>query len=132
MKIKSLLTVFSLALLAGCAAMDSGESDVGSNSDNMITGETCGGFAGELCPEGQTCVDDPSDECDPEQGGADCMGVCVVSEEEQEEEEEEVTTCGGVAGESCPDELVCVDDPSDDCDPEQGHADCGGICAIEN
>jgi hypothetical protein len=36
----------------------------------------CGGIAGLPCAEGTTCVDDPSDACDPAQGGADCMGVC--------------------------------------------------------
>lgn len=37
---------------------------------------TCGGFAGTACPEGFECVDDPSDDCDPNNGGADCMGLC--------------------------------------------------------
>ena len=37
----------------------------------------CGGIAGFPCPEGLTCVDDPLDDCDPEQGGADCGGICV-------------------------------------------------------
>ena len=37
----------------------------------------CGGIAGFPCPEGEECVDDPSDNCDPEQGGADCHGICV-------------------------------------------------------
>lgn len=38
----------------------------------------CGGIAGIPCPEGETCIDDPSDDCDPKQGGADCGGICVV------------------------------------------------------
>jgi hypothetical protein len=38
----------------------------------------CGGFAGLTCPRDLICVDDPSDRCDPEQGGADCPGVCVT------------------------------------------------------
>jgi hypothetical protein len=37
----------------------------------------CGGIANFPCPEGQTCVDDPSDDCDPKAGGADCGGICV-------------------------------------------------------
>ena len=37
----------------------------------------CGGFAGFDCPGGGTCVDDPSDDCDPMNGGADCGGMCV-------------------------------------------------------
>ncbi len=36
----------------------------------------CGGFAGIPCPGAGQCVDDPSDDCDPENGGADCGGVC--------------------------------------------------------
>ncbi len=37
---------------------------------------TCGGLAGLPCPEGFTCVDDPTDDCDPSNGGADCLGIC--------------------------------------------------------
>lgn len=37
----------------------------------------CGGFAGIDCPGGASCVDDPSDDCDPMNGGADCGGICV-------------------------------------------------------
>ena len=39
-------------------------------------GNVCGGIAGKRCPEGKTCVDDPSDDCDPKRGGADCPGIC--------------------------------------------------------
>jgi hypothetical protein len=38
--------------------------------------QACGGIAGIPCPEGQTCVDDPKDDCDPTRGGADCPGIC--------------------------------------------------------
>jgi hypothetical protein len=37
----------------------------------------CGGFAGLPCPGEGTCVDDPTDSCDPSAGGADCSGMCV-------------------------------------------------------
>lgn len=37
----------------------------------------CGGFAGLPCPDGKICVDDPNDSCDPQNGGADCGGICV-------------------------------------------------------
>ena len=36
----------------------------------------CGGIAGIVCPGGGKCVDDPSDGCDPNAGGADCGGIC--------------------------------------------------------
>ena len=38
--------------------------------------QACGGIAGIMCPDGQTCIDDPSDTCDPTQGGTDCPGIC--------------------------------------------------------
>jgi hypothetical protein len=37
----------------------------------------CGGFGNIQCPEGKVCVDDPDDGCDPNNGGADCGGICV-------------------------------------------------------
>ena len=37
-------------------------------------------------------------------------------------------SCGGLAGIPCPGKLVCVDDPSDNCDPKTGGRDCSGIC----
>ncbi len=40
--------------------------------------QQCGGFAGIACEEPNTlCVDDPTDGCDPQHGGADCGGLCV-------------------------------------------------------
>ena len=43
------------------------------------TGRFCGGIAAIPCPEGYVCVDDPTDTCDPNQGGADCGGICVAA-----------------------------------------------------
>ena len=37
--------------------------------------------------------------------------------------------CGGIAGIECPGNLVCIDDPRDNCCPQTGGADCGGVCA---
>lgn len=36
----------------------------------------CGGIRGLSCDGTDICADDPADECDPNNGGADCMGVC--------------------------------------------------------
>jgi hypothetical protein len=39
----------------------------------------CGGFAGFKCADQtQMCLDDPRDDCDPMQGGADCAGLCIT------------------------------------------------------
>lgn len=40
--------------------------------------------------------------------------------------------CGGIAAFPCPGDGRCVDDPSDDCDPRKGGADCGGICRCKS
>ena len=46
------------------------------------SGPACGGFAGIACPEGYSCADDPSDDCDPNNGGADCGGICTPAPKE--------------------------------------------------
>jgi len=68
--VRTFFLVLSVALLAGCAA------DIGSSEDAVREVITCGGFAGFPCPSGYQCVDDRSDSCDPESGGADCIGIC--------------------------------------------------------
>jgi hypothetical protein len=40
----------------------------------------CGGFAGKPCPGSGSCHDDPTDSCDPANGGADCGGLCVCKQ----------------------------------------------------
>ena len=80
----------------------------------------CGGIAGIPCDAGFTCVDDPTDSCDPTKGGADCGGICVAPK-----------TCGGIAGIQCDAGFTCVDNPNDGCDPAKGGADCGGICVVK-
>ncbi|HMI92920.1 MAG TPA: protease complex subunit PrcB family protein, partial [Polyangiales bacterium] len=37
----------------------------------------CGGIAALPCPAGQECIDAPGDGCNPDNGGADCGGICV-------------------------------------------------------
>jgi hypothetical protein len=82
--------------------------------------QVCGGISGSSCEPGFSCVDDPTDECVPEKGGADCRGIC--------QPEERALTCGGIAAIACPVDFECVDDPSDTCDPKNGGADCPGLC----
>ena len=38
---------------------------------------TCGGFIGASCPTGMECYDMLEDDCDPNEGGADCLGICL-------------------------------------------------------
>jgi PrcB C-terminal len=40
-----------------------------------------------------------------------------------------VPTCGGIAGIDCPGLGTCLDNPFDSCDPNNGGADCGGLCS---
>ncbi len=185
---------------------------------------TCGGIAGLQCPTGEQCVDNPRDNCDPTNGGADCGGVCVATPTTGGHDAgtdagtsqpdagnppmscgghrpnppmcpsgykcvddpntcsmavdcpgicvvdpdrivicggftpnpiscgageiciDNPTTasmaldapgicvrkvfCGGIAGVQCPGAYTCVDDPSDSCNPNQGGADCSGMCVI--
>jgi PrcB C-terminal len=130
----------------------------------------CGGIAGIQCPGVGECQDDPSDDCDPRTGGADCSGVCHCTQQlackrgtafdpspsvcqcvhdpsqdpcavvrcraghHCEADCGNVTCvpdapfCGGIAGFPCPGAGTCVDNPADDCDPNHGGADCGGLC----
>ena len=63
--------------LAGCSGSSSdGRSSGDSDAEGALGVKHCGGFAGTACSAGYTCVDDPSDSCDPTNGGADCPGVC--------------------------------------------------------
>ncbi len=80
--------------------------------------QECGGFLGLLCPTGQMCTDDPGDDCDPDNGGADCGGVCVEQ-------------CGGFGGFPCDAGYQCIDYPEDNCDPANGGDDCAGMCVPE-
>jgi hypothetical protein len=67
-------------LVAGIALLGSACSPTADASSQTAAlaqdGEFCGGIAGIPCAEGSTCADDPNDQCDPNQGGADCGGIC--------------------------------------------------------
>jgi hypothetical protein len=73
--------------------------------------------AAVTCPVGSMCVV-VAPPCIP---GGQCplIGACVA---------QKVQRCGGIAGIQCPGGGKCVDDSSDSCDPNNGGADCGGIC----
>jgi hypothetical protein len=51
--------------------------------EKEATGQVCGGVTAVQCPAGQTCVDDPSDTCDPDtygqdKAGASCPRICAA------------------------------------------------------
>jgi len=49
-----------------------------STTCGCVANPSCGGFAGLTCPAGySSCIDDPTDSCNPASGGADCSGICV-------------------------------------------------------
>jgi hypothetical protein len=82
------------------------------------TYQVCGGnrLGANSCPKGYICMNDPFRKgCGLE---CDATGICVKNK-----------LCGGFAGFRCPDSRqVCVDAPSDGCDPQNGGADCDGVC----
>src|SRR5688572_5121031 len=97
-----LLTLMTLAL--GCSS-SSEDTKTGDSESELRRRRICGGFAGLSCPSGQTCVDDPSDSCDPNAGGADCSGICKVIETPPPPPPtpppSEDRMCGGFAGLPC-------------------------------
>jgi len=89
-------------------------------------GEQCGGLVGIPCADG-FCADNPNDSCDPQNGGADCGGLCV---------EQEPCHSGGCSGQLCipvSQNLVttCEWKPEYDCvkQSECGNFGPGGTCA---
>lgn len=80
----------------------------------------CGGHSANppRCPRGSTCKDDPRI---PNNCGMACdrPGICIP---------DNARSCGGFAGLQCPSGLSCFDAPNDGCDPNNGGADCIGVC----
>jgi hypothetical protein len=86
---------------------------------------------GTCAPRPQVCtfIYRPVCGCDGHTYGNACSAAgSGVSIDYQGECREDGPFCGGIAGIPCPGDGQCVDDPSDDCDPKNGGADCGGIC----
>lgn len=84
--------------------------------------QRCGGFVvdPQECPSGYQCI-----EPDPRRPGVtDLPGICLP---------ESPITCGGFAGGECFSTTFtaqCYDWPNDGCDPNNGGADCIGLCLL--
>lgn len=85
--VASSLTLFACQKQPTDPVSPSSTGDSHEGNQHGGQGGQCGGFGGLACPEGMTCVDDPSDSCDPMQGGADCMGRCVEGVEDESGEQ---------------------------------------------
>lgn len=105
LKARSFAWMALLALLgaAACSGAEGPSEETLDSSQEALkptkVGEFCGGIAGIPCPDGQKCIDDPNDDCDPKHGGADCGGICIGPSD-----------CGGVM---CGKGMVC-------CNPLKG------------
>ncbi len=66
-----------LEAASSSVAMEDTSSASATSSSSAPAKKMCGGIAAFPCDAGQVCIDDPSDDCDPKSGGADCSGVCV-------------------------------------------------------
>ncbi len=94
------------------------QCNFGTNKCEMVAIEdiACGGrtIHRRGCPAGY--------ECTGAQMAWDAPGNCTPVAPAEE-------FCGGIAGISCSKSTdVCIDDPNDSCDPDNGGADCGGVC----
>jgi hypothetical protein len=95
---RSMVQVCCFSLLGACSgALEPGDEaagdvdDVGVVAQDLIVrppplppapvpdpdAPMCGGIAAIDCPGIGRCVEDPYDDCDPAEGGADCSGLCV-------------------------------------------------------
>jgi hypothetical protein len=59
---------------------------------------------------------------------AEAAEAVQTSETEEARRPQEGLLCGGFAAISCPEGLICEDDPHDSCDPDEGGRDCSGLC----
>jgi hypothetical protein len=98
----------------------SGGSPLGAGSSCHPAAIVCGGIAGFPCPPDYECVDDPSDNCDPDGGGADCIGICRPP-----------ALCGDALGIKCPGGYACVSSSTQPCDPNDPSVVCVGTCEWE-
>lgn len=115
-----IISTLTIALAAATSASASRSSARQAGGDPVAAYAPCGGFTPHPleCEAGFQCIQDPRIAGGP----TDQPGICVP---------DDWTQCAGFAGVEClpgwgP--SVCYDWPNDDCDPQNGGADCIGIC----
>jgi hypothetical protein len=149
-------TLFGAFLTGGCGSSDdaASQSPIAESEEALrrplcdgplhlscAAGQYCNAIAAGRCPgprqfgmcaaQPQLCTElfDPVCGCDgktyPNACHAGAAGVAVAHDGACAAQ----VACGGIAARPCPGAGRCVDDPSDDCDPANGGADCGGICS---
>jgi hypothetical protein len=106
---------------AGDGGADEGEGSAGTSGEGSGDREPCGTVT---CDRGEVCCNESCGICTPP-NGACTQQFCTP---EDAGTSGDAPFCGGIAGIACPGAGMCVDDPGDDCDPEHGGADCGGLC----
>lgn len=118
-----ILGTLGIAISLGLAACKPGPGpEPADGGSKTCKPEDCGpqmGMPNTLCPDGVT-MSGPG-ECVPTESGCGWEVVECPSASEP-------IQCGGIAAQPCPEGMSCADDPDDDCDPNAGGADCGGVC----
>ncbi len=74
----------------------------------------------------RSCVESCKKQFGPGRARGQCISTCAKAKGGGTPPVPEF--CGGIGNLPCPEGFTCVDDPRDDCDPESGGRDCGGIC----
>ena len=137
MKDSRVLTVLTALFLGAACSAHGGHGSPGSDGGITTSPASC---AVVLCPVGTTCTEVDGEAMCLEENPCnlvDCMpgAVCEVVDGEAvctPSQGGNAPMCGGIAAFECPGAGVCVDDASDDCDPENGGADCSGICTCDD
>ena len=112
---------------------DSGDGDGDGDGDRHSTfgdgdGDGTSGHGDETGDgDGDGAGDDCEIVCASHQYCADVVINCFAPPCPQQQCEDR-PACGGIAGFECAGAATCEEDPRGGCDPQNGGADCGGLC----